>query len=825
MSSISQILIVGHTHHDVGYTNSPRIIDPLHARIVGEVLDLADRYGGEGPDAFTWTFEVARPVLRFLAEASPADRERLRAHSEAGRIAVTGGYLNMTQLPSEYELDAAYDALSSIRDAGIDVRTQQHGDVNGIAWGTVEAMRRAGLDRLVMALNPDHGRAPFEQPSAFWWESPAGQRVFVLLSTHYGFGEEWGIVDGDVDLAVASIESFVARLDERPDYPFDTALVHAANDNRWPTAKYLAVVREWNRRHPDLPMRTATLDTALDVLVAQSGDVALPVVRGEWSDWWAHGHGSTAREVSVYREARSFARVAETHAALAILAGDPDPRTAEVLGYRRGPVLARSQDALVDDLRRVDEQLLLFGEHTWGSWETYSKPHSVFSHSHWNAKAGFAYSAYDLARDLAVESFHRRAAVGADAPATETTPGSVLVLNPMNHRRREAIELEVAKSRRATVIADVPAFGSVLLPPPATASVPVDSTVAQSERFRALVDPARGGLISLVDRHDDRELLDVGDGPGLGALIVERIPAGSTHPMVVDDPKNFSPEHPGPDFDRSVATGAGGARVVEADGWTRIEWSTRWAGLAEVNHALTLYDELDTIDLTVTVDKVASFEAESLFVTFPFAVDDPRFLLETAGAVYAADEEQLPNSSRDWFSIQHAIGVAAGAGVGHGMLWGSLDAPLVQVGGIHTGLWAERMSVTGGVINSWLMNNLHFTNFQASQGGTTRFRYRFLPVKGVRPRDVRRFGRELGEPLQARVWDDAAPADVGVSVTPARTVIAELRPVGDGQVRARLRNTTGDAVEASVEAPGGISHQVSLGPHGVADVALVAPAG
>ena len=58
---------------------------------------------------------------------------RLASLVRAGRIAVTGGYLNMTQLPSEWELDAAYDALVPLGAAGIRVRTEQHGDVNGIA--------------------------------------------------------------------------------------------------------------------------------------------------------------------------------------------------------------------------------------------------------------------------------------------------------------------------------------------------------------------------------------------------------------------------------------------------------------------------------------------------------------------------------------------------------------------------------------------------------------------------------------------------------------------------------------------------------------------
>ena len=105
---VHRILLVGHTHHDVGYTNSPRIVDPLHSRIVEAVLDLCDEHDGDGPDAFRWTFEVARPVLAFLRRASAADRERLRRRVAEGRIAVTPLHFDLTDEPG-IETLRAYD--------------------------------------------------------------------------------------------------------------------------------------------------------------------------------------------------------------------------------------------------------------------------------------------------------------------------------------------------------------------------------------------------------------------------------------------------------------------------------------------------------------------------------------------------------------------------------------------------------------------------------------------------------------------------------------------------------------------------------------------
>ncbi|SEB58034.1 Glycosyl hydrolases family 38 C-terminal domain-containing protein [Paramicrobacterium humi] len=607
MSRIRQLLLVAHTHHDVGYTNSPRIIDRQHERIVSEVLSLCDASPGQGPDRFRWTFEVSRPVLRFLAHASADDVARLRRQVRAGDIAVTGGYLNMTQLPSTWEFETAYDALSAFAAAGIPVRTEQHGDVNGIAWGTIPAMRRAGIERLVMALNPDHGRAPFPQPSAFWWEGPSGERLFTLLSTHYGYGEEWGIVDGDCDLAERRIRAFVDELEKRDDYPFDSVVVHAGNDNRWPTTAHLDIVRHWNERHPDVPMRTATIDDALDVLQGHPASAGLPVYRGEWSDWWAHGHGSTAREVAVYREARSFARAAQASHALVLLDGTGTPALATVLGYRRGPVLLRSPAELLDDLAHVDEQLLLFGEHTWGSWETYSKPHSNLSHSHWNAKAGFAYDAFDHARDLAIEGLYRLAAAGSEHAPGDVRASGILVFNPSERERTEPIAAEIDGARRVRVVATVPPFGLSLLQTPDAAHEQRRGRVIETARYRVEVDPAAGGVVSLLDKRTGRELVDSSAAHALGAVVCETVPSTSTHPMVTRSPKDFHPEDPGPDFERTVATGADEPVITETDTATEISWTTSVPGLLDARGTLVLYAGTELVDYDVHIAKPESF--------------------------------------------------------------------------------------------------------------------------------------------------------------------------------------------------------------------------
>ncbi len=185
MPQITEILIVPHTHHDAGYTHVPETILRMHERFIHEALALCEQDGDDAsPSAFRWTVEASLPLLKFLRHASAGDVARLQSLVARRRLSVTAGYLHMTQLIGHEEYVRFFQPVREIRRYA-PVSVVQHGDVNGLSWGVVPLMREARLDCLVMAFNPDHGRAPFEQPSAFVWEGQAGSRVLVWLSLFY----------------------------------------------------------------------------------------------------------------------------------------------------------------------------------------------------------------------------------------------------------------------------------------------------------------------------------------------------------------------------------------------------------------------------------------------------------------------------------------------------------------------------------------------------------------------------------------------------------------------------------------------------------------
>ena len=499
MPSIREILLVPHTHHDVGYTNTPRACLEGHERGIYDVLDLCEDDPDDGAaDAFRWTVEISRPLVQFLRHAPTRDVERLRSLAERKRVALTAGYMHMTQLIGHEDYVRFFAPVREMRERGLPVSIVQHADVNGLSCGAVSLMAGAGLDTLVMALNPDHGLPPLEQPSAFYWEGQDGSCVFVWLSSHYGHCDDWGITSGRIEPALEPIAGLIARTEARGDYPFDFLLLHAAQDNMWPNNRATEAVRRWNEHGAGPPMRTVTIDTAMQQAREQAARASLPTLRGEWVDWWAHGHGSSACEVAVARQAQSDLRAADTIEGMyrlfltqryggqregnGDLAPEPTPApgpsessVSPVLSAKSSSPWHSSQVPVIAWYRRPSryvtgpdrqgcveaayDSLLLFEEHTWGSFDSIERPYGLFARAHWNAKAQFAYDAADQARSLVRESVEKLLAElpWGDAPA-------LALVNSLSLPRTDVAILGSVEGEMQVLASEVPPLGVKVVP-------------------------------------------------------------------------------------------------------------------------------------------------------------------------------------------------------------------------------------------------------------------------------------------------------------------------------------------------------------------------
>lgn len=106
--------------------------------------------------------------------------------------------------------------------------------------------------------------------------------------------------------------------------------------------------------------------------------------------------------------------------------------------------------------------------------------------------------------------------------------------------------------------------------------------------------------------------------------------------------------------------------------------------------------------------------------------------------------------------------------------WGTLEAPLVQLGTIHMPYapFPPTLDAEPGTVYSWALNNIWDTNFPAQQQGETTFRYAVASAAGV---PARRLGAQvaagLTDPFLGVLLSGTAPppGSSSPSTTPTST--------------------------------------------------------
>jgi len=202
-------------------------------------------------------------------------------------------------------------------------------------------------------------------------------------------------------------------------------------------------------------------------------------------------------------------------------------------------------------------------------------------------------------------------------------------------------------------------------------------------------------------------------------------------------------------------------------------------------------------------DKRQTYDPESVFVAFPFAVPEGRLRYELGDAVAEVNADQLPNGCRDWYSVQHFVDISNAE---FGVTWCTRDAFLVEFCDIQTGNWLRELPVTNQTILANAMNNLWFTNYQAGQGGELHFRFAMAPHEGPYSREAAtRFGFETANPLQTVV----VPAGQKGALPAERSSFAEVE-AGHAAILTVKQAETGPGLIIRLYETAGETHNCRL---------------
>ena len=382
-NEIKEVHLINLSHTDFGYTDLPSSVweDQVYTlRLAIRYITETKNYPAEA--RFKWTAETLWVVEHFLNEASAEEKSLFDKYVSQGLIEVTALPASFTPLCGRYELEQEIERLSKlIRKYKATIAMQT--DVNGLSYGLADLLLNRDVKGIVMQPNGYIGGNPVATPSFFWWQAPSGNKLLAYNGYHYAGGYdffhdsgEWRkgpvphkhdvwfnapsgneIFSSTPENLQKSAQILKGKLEnlKNTGYNYPYLLLpftnHLTMDNDIPCRQLSEFIKGWNEAglKPKLVFSTPTayFRRMKDQLPSNT-----PVLKGEWSDWWAAGVASTPYEVSVYQTAKR--------------------RNRDIGNSLKWMTKPEGFDPKAASLHR---DLVLAAEHTWGSYDSVARPY------------------------------------------------------------------------------------------------------------------------------------------------------------------------------------------------------------------------------------------------------------------------------------------------------------------------------------------------------------------------------------------------------------------------------------------------------------------
>lgn len=816
------VYIYPHSHVDIGYTNTQANVEILHKRNIDEGIKLGEETK-DYPDGSRsrWNPEVTWPLERYWMNATPDQKEHIVNAIKSGYLCVDASYLNLnTSSCSDEEMFQIFRFSREMQKlTGVPINTFQQMDIPGMSWGLVPVMAQQGV-RYIMSW-PNSCRAGYvhtldEKP--FWWVGPDGKSKILFfqpggyansgsMSKGRTTGRPWfGQRDPDKVPAVIRTDSanvnFVDALlkRERPDNPYDFYVVSwSLWDNCPIDADVPLAVKNWNAEYAYPHIVIAGGTEIMQMIEREYGD-KLPVVKGDFTEYWTDGLGTAAGLTAINRNARERLVQAETLWTM-LHPGKPAPR---------------------DEFDEAWRYIALGSEHTWCA-ENPTEP--FFQDAIWKVKQSYFREADDRTQTLLDDALAPATdkSSGALGPPEGPSNGGVVVFNTHSWKHGGLVTLsksesslgdrviddqskEVPAQRLSTgelafLASDVPAFGSrhyrvVTGKCLITKGCTLDNTTLNNQTLSVTIDPATGNITQLTDIATGRNFVDTKVNGGLNAF--RWMPGDSDNALA--------------DSSITISTVESGPLVVE------LQVNSKAPGCRKISRSVRLIKSQPWIEISNVVDKLPLVEKDGIHFGFGFDIPQGTTRVDIPWGVMRLEDDQWVTGNRNWITMQRWLDISNDK---EGITWCSLDAPLFESGAMtanQTGTWkGERKPwiqklEPSSTIYSWVMNNHWFTNFPLTQDGPVTFRYRIMPHAKYNAAMSNRFGVEqaqplvhvaananaISKPLIALEGSPAITVSILKSTNNGRTMIFRLRSVSNKDETVQLLWPAGNPVSVNI---------------------------
>jgi len=749
------VYILMHSHVDIGYTDIQPHIAAKQARNVTRALELIQETRNNPADAkFRWNLEVQWTYDQFWAGATAEQKRQFEQAVRDGYIGLDAMYGNLLTGISRGEelVHQLVFAKELGQRCGVKVDSMMISDVPGLTWGLIPALTQAGVKYI--SDGPNYidrigwTRVTWED-KPFYWVAPNGKDKVLYWAPYFGYA-----FGHTVDLLPDAVQQDLKQLEESG-YPYDLVQIRwSKGDNGSADERVIQQVRDWNATHASPRLVIATTSEMFHEFEKRYAD-KIPTFRGDFTPYWEDGAPSSSRETGLNRQ--SADRLSQTEALWALLNPAPFPAA---------------------DFGEAWKNVALYSEHTWGAYNSVSQPDLDFVKTQWKYKQAYALDADTQSRALLKRVTASRPAAGKrvefDIFNTASWPRTDLVYLPkdiagniVKDARGGIVPSQRLASGELVFLAqDVPALGAKRYRIESGTAAPkggasASGLVLRTPMLTVKLDETSGAVASLRQEGLAAELA----GGKLNHYLY--LPGANTNDVKSCGPVKITVKEAGPLL---------ASLVVESEA----------PSCRRLVREVRVIDGLDRVEFVDEVDKVPIRTPEGLHFGFEFNVPDARVHINSPMAVVEPEQDQLPGACKNWFSVERWVDVA---NADYGVTWATVDAPLVEMGGLTANLLRSQPDPKAYLksiqhssrLYSWIMNNHWHTNYRADQEGPTTFRYAIRPHRAYDPIAAAHFGVEATEPLIALPATGKAPVTAPFRIEPASVIVTAFKPSDDGK--------------------------------------------
>jgi hypothetical protein len=791
------VYIYPHSHVDIGYTNTHENVELIHKRNLVYGIDLAKNTQDYPKDArYLWNPEVLWPVERYLRNATPEQKQSIIEAVQKGWLHLDAGYVHTnTTAAADEELFEFFRECAAMRElTGKKIETLVQVDIPGMTWGIVPVAAELGI-KYCLAMNNGSDRVGLSTDFSFkpfWWQSPDGNsKILFFQPGSYNPGavykgyQYWPLMAGHTDSATLLkivktdnprayfidkyLDDKLPMLEKSDYYPYDIFLMTwAMADNTPIDADLPDAVKSWNEdyAYPHLVIASAT--QMMQAFDQKYGD-KLPVLSGDFTEYWTDGLGTAAKQTSMNRASKERLIQAETLWSM-LNPSTPAPRT---------------------EISEAWRNIIMGTEHTWCYMDPKRQP---ITNDILKIKFGFFQQGEDISKSILEEALKNVTQLPSASADGSSETG---VFNTLSWSRNGLVYLTPGQSGKFNSVVDLQGK-----------YVPAQKLSTGELVFLASQVPALGSKKYILKERKVKNVDGIAFGNVLDNGTVKVVINQQTGDIesFISDSYEFADKNSATlinsyrylhgEDNPEKATAAQNVKISVKDNGPLLATlvvTSEAEGCRSLTREVTLVAGQSHLEIKNTIDKIAVSEKEGIHFGFGFNIPLPLTKFDIPWGIVELEKDQLAAANRNWITFQRWLDISNEE---RGITFCSLDAPMFENGTISANVlgaatnspkWIRKLEPSP-TIYSWALNNHWHTNFPLSQEGIVSFRYRILPHNTKYDAvSANRFGLEQAQPLIATALKQGVVTEQPFTIEGSSSFYVSIVKSGSGNEPSKIR--------------------------------------